>query len=167
MQGEISADVVTGIVQSVFATMIGLDICVEDVEWSPKGDRLTSCVYLEGDWNGAVSVECSRQHACEIAGHFLASEPPNEVNEDVCDVLGELANIIGGNIKSTIASDVRLSLPSVIEGSNYEVHVCGSDCLDRVAFRFSDGIFWVTVHAKDRFPDRAEVFSEPSEYRVQ
>ena len=91
------------------------------------GDRITSSVYLEGEWNGAISFECNRKHACQIARQFLASEPPEDVDADVRDVIGELANMIGGNIKSAIATDVRLSLPSVIDGSNYELHVCGSE----------------------------------------
>ncbi|MGA2571388.1 MAG: chemotaxis protein CheX [Terracidiphilus sp.] len=150
MQSAISTDLVTEIVQSIFATMIGVDIVAEDVPWSPTGDRLTSSVYLEGDWNGAISFECNRKHACHIAGHFLASDPPDEVNDDVRDVIGELANMIGGNVKSAISTDVRLSLPSVIDGSNYELHVCGSGSQDRIAFRFPSGVFWITVQAKDQ-----------------
>lgn len=149
MQTTISAEMVTEIVQSIFSTMIGLDITVDEIPWTAKGDRLTSSVYLEGEWCGAISIECNHQHACSIAGHFLAAEPPADVNDDVRDVLGELANMIGGNVKSVIASDVRLSLPSVIDGSNYELHICGSDSLDRIAFRFPNGLFWVTVQQKD------------------
>ena len=148
MQNEFHADLVTEIVQSIFSTMIGLDVSVSDTPWSSKGDRLTSTVYLEGDWNGAVSFECSGEHACQIAGHFMAAEPPAAVDDDVRDVLGELANMIGGNVKSVIATDVRLSLPSVIDGSNYELHVCGSDTSEKMAFQFPGGVFWVSVLKK-------------------
>jgi len=147
---QIHPDLVTDTVQSIFATMIGIDVSVVDAQLPHKGDRLTSSVSLEGEWNGVISFECSRTHACQIAGHFLAVDPPNEVNDDVRDVLGELANMIGGNIKSAISSDVRLSLPSVIDGSNYEFHVCGSDLQERTAFHSTDGLFWVTVQTKDR-----------------
>ena len=150
MQSTINTDLVTEIVQSIFSTMIGVDTEVEEIPWSPKGDRLTSSVYLEGEWNGAISFECNRKHACQIAGHFLAADPPEEVDADVRDVIGELANMIGGNIKSAISNDVRLSLPSVIDGSNYELHVCGSGPQDRIAFRFPSGVFWVTIQAKDQ-----------------
>jgi chemotaxis protein CheX len=150
MEVCITSDMVAEIVQSIFSTMIGMDVSVAAEAASfPKGDGLTSSVYLEGDWNGAVCFECNRQHACHIAGRFLSINPPDVIDDDVRDVLGELANMIGGNIKSTISSDVRLSLPSVVDGQNYRIHVCGSDVETRMAFRFPEGVFWVTILAKE------------------
>jgi Predicted inhibitor of MCP methylation, homolog of CheC len=149
MQAELSKDAVTEIVQSIFSTMIGVDVIAVDSPASHAGDRITSSVFLEGAWNGAVSLECSRQYACHVAGHFLAVEPPLIVDDDVRDVLGELANMIGGNIKSSISSEVRLSLPSVVDGSDYELRVCGSDALRKMAFETQDGVFWVTILSRD------------------
>ena len=149
MQNVIDTTLVSEIVQSIFATMIDLSVAVEEIPWSPNGDRITSSVYLEGEWSGAISFECHREHACQIASRFLAVEPPSEVDDNVRDVVGELANMIGGNIKSAISNNVRLSLPSVIDGSNYNIHVCGSDSYNRIGFRFPEGVFWVTVVAKD------------------
>jgi len=150
MQMEVSGDAVAQIVQSIFTTMLDLEVSPADVPWLAGGDRLTSSVYFEGDWNGAVSLECSRRQACYFAGKFLSMDPPEEVDDDVRDVLGELANIIGGNIKSVIAKDVRLSMPSVIDGSNYELRICGSERADKSAFHSAEGPFWVTIAGKDR-----------------
>ncbi len=47
--------------------------------------------------------ECDRQLACQFAGRFLSVDAPESVNDDVRDVLGELANMIGGNMKSALA----------------------------------------------------------------
>ena len=156
MEVCLNEDVVAEIVQSIFSTMVGLDVTIEEAPSSPKGDGLTASVYLEGDWNGAVCFECNRQHACHMAGHFLSISPPDVIDDDVRDVLGELANMIGGNIKSMMSSDVRLSLPSVVDGENYKFHVCGSDIKTRIAFRFSEGLFWVTVLAKETAPAGGE-----------
>lgn len=145
MATAVSVDVVAQIVESIFATMLDLEVRAVDEPSLPVGDRLTSSVYLEGEWNGAVSLECSRRQACHFAGQFLAADPPDTVDDDVRDVLGELANMIGGNIKSTMDGAIRLSMPSVIEGSHYEVRVCGAEVQDKVAFRFVGGDFCVTV----------------------
>ena len=59
-----------------------------------------------------LCVQCNRWEACRFTGRFLSIDPPDTVNEYVRDVLGELANIIGGNIKSTVASGLTLSTPS-------------------------------------------------------
>jgi chemotaxis protein CheX len=146
---KLSTEMVAQVIESVFGTMLDLDVTLDDAPWAPVGDRLTSAVYLEGKWNGAVLLECDHQQACQFTGKLLSMDPPEEVDDDVRDVLGELANMIGGNIKSIVSPDDRLSLPSVIDGNNYEVRVCGSDSKRRTTFRYSGGIFGVTIVGKD------------------
>ncbi|MGA9669903.1 MAG: chemotaxis protein CheX [Terracidiphilus sp.] len=160
MSMEITPDVVTHIVQSIFTTMLDIEVSTVAAPSLPTGDRLTSSVYLEGEWNGAVSLECNHRQACQFAGKLLAMDPPEEVDDDVRDVLGELANMIGGNIKSLMSTDVRLSLPSVIGGSHYEVRICGSKVRDKVGFSFHGGNFWVTILAKDRPAPRKSRISD-------
>jgi len=147
MQTEVSVEVLTQIVKSVFVTMMGLDVSPSETTWKPIGDRLTSFVQLTGDWNGAVVMECSRKQACQFAGRILSMDPPESVDDDVRDVLGELANMIGGNLKSNFTPLVRLSMPSVMDGSDYDLRICGSEVRERSAFECSEGIFWVTVLA--------------------
>jgi len=145
MTAEIEIADVASIVQDIFSTMMDLSVCKVEGPITPPGDRLTSSVYLEGSWKGAVSVECSRQQACDFAGRFLASDPPPAVDDDVRDVMGEIVNMIGGNFKASLGSDVRLSVPSVIDGSDYEIRICGSATCNKVAFRYEGGDFLVTV----------------------
>jgi len=78
-------------------------------------------------------IECSRLQACQFAGHILSMDPPESVDDDVRDVLGELANMIGGNLKSNFSSQVRLSMPSVMDGSDYDLRICGSEVRERSA----------------------------------
>jgi chemotaxis protein CheX len=148
MQNEVTVEGVNEIVASIFATMMDIPIWQSEIPWHPGGDRVTASVFLEGEWNGAVSLECSRDQACEFAGHFLSMEAPKAMDDDVRDVLGELANIIGGNIKSAMATNDRLSMPSVIDGSNYEFRICGSEVQNKIAFSFSGGHFWVSLIEK-------------------
>lgn len=140
---------VASIVQSVFTTMLELPVQTSEKNASRQGARVTASVFLEGTWNGAVSIECTRQQACDFAGKFLCSDPPSEVNDDVRDVMGELANIIGGNFKSTLGPNVFLSVPSVIDGSDYEVRVCCSGRRNEVGFEYEGGEFIVTVRESD------------------
>jgi chemotaxis protein CheX len=147
MQTEVKVELLTQIVQSVFTTMMDLEVFPGDKPWSFVGDRLTSMVSLAGDWNGAVLLECNRKQACQFAGRILAMDPPEAVDDDVRDVLGELANMIGGNLKSGMSTGVRLSMPSVMDGKDYDLRVCGSEVQERVSFQSADGHFWVTVFA--------------------
>jgi hypothetical protein len=62
-------------------------------------------------------------------------------------VLGELANMIGGNLKCVLTRGIRLSMPSVVDGSDYSLRVCGAEIRERLAFGCAEGPFWVTVLA--------------------
>jgi len=133
------------IVRSVFGTMMSLEVVESGVPWFPSGDRLTATVYLTGEWNGAVLLECDRAAACRFAGRFLAMDPPETVDDVVRDVIGELANMIGGNLKSVLSAGIRLSMPSVVDGGNYHLRICGAPVRERLCFDSDDGLFWVTV----------------------
>ena len=72
-------------------------------------------VRLTSGWNGAVLMECDKAQACRFTARFLSMDAPDSVDDLVRDVLGELANMIGGNLKCVLKGGMRLSLPSVIE----------------------------------------------------
>jgi chemotaxis protein CheX len=145
MQTEVSVELLAQIVESVFTTMMDLEVSPSDAPWNPSGDRLTSTVYLTGEWNGAVLFDCNPRQACQFAGRILSMDPPAVVDDDVRDVLGELANMIGGNMKCGMTTGVSLSMPTVMEGRDYDMRICGSQVLERIAFQCADGHFWVTV----------------------
>jgi chemotaxis protein CheX len=149
MLSDVSVEMLSEIVKSVFLTMMDLELSCSEKPWHPGGDRLTSFVQLTGDWNGAVMIECSRHQACHFAGRILAMDPPDAVDDDVRDVLGELANMIGGNMKSGMTTGVRLSMPTVLDGSDYDLRVCRSQVKEKLAFQCADGHFWVTVLSEE------------------
>jgi chemotaxis protein CheX len=123
---EVRLSELAQIVESVFATMLGLEAAECGKPWFPGADRLTSAVHLAGGWNGAVLLECDQRRACRFAGRFLSMDPFETVDNVVREVLGELANMIGGNLKRVLSQGIMLSMPSVMDGSGYSLRVCGS-----------------------------------------
>ena len=73
-----------------------------------------SSVAITGSWQGAVGFGSSQAAARNIAAAFLQMEPGEVSEEDLADVLGEMANIIGGNVKSLLPQPCALSLPQVL-----------------------------------------------------
>ena len=142
---EIHPEELIQIVESVFASMLSLEIFQSAAPWFPSGDRLTAAVQLAGEWQGAVLIECDRSQACIFAGRYLSIDPPAAVDDVVRDFLGELANMIGGNLKSVLGMGIQLSMPAVVNGSDYFLRVCGAEVRERLAFQSSEGTFWVTV----------------------
>jgi chemotaxis protein CheX len=103
-------------------------------------------VYLAGAWRGAVLLECDRSQACQFTSRLISIPVPEEVNADVRDAMGELANMLGGNLKSVLPRGVVLSMPSVVEGSDYSLRICGTNAaVERLAYASPTGVFWVTL----------------------
>ncbi len=150
----IHANEIAEIVESVFGTMLDLQVFRWAEPWLPDKDRITSSVHLTGDWCGAVLLECTRSQARRFCSRFLAA---GEMRPEDCeygtsgglddvarDVLGELANMIGGNLKCVLTRGTRLSMPSVVDG-DYSLRICGGAIQERLAFRCDEGVFWITV----------------------
>jgi len=133
------------IVESVVGTMMGLEVNESGTPWFSSSDRLTATVHLTGQWNGAIVLECNQLQARRFASRFLSIDPCDIADDVVRDVLGELANMIGGNLKCVLMRGMRLSMPSVVDGSDYYMPICGSEIRERLAFRCARNDFWVTV----------------------
>jgi chemotaxis protein CheX len=73
-----------------------------------------SSVSITGSWTGHVVYACSTAAARHAAACFLAMELDEVSQEDLSDVLGELANIVGGNVKAMLPAGCFLSLPQVV-----------------------------------------------------
>jgi chemotaxis protein CheX len=73
-----------------------------------------SSVSITGSWHGHVVYASSTAAARRAAAAFLAVEPDEVSPEDLSDVLGEIANIVGGNVKAMLPPGAQLSLPQVV-----------------------------------------------------
>lgn len=147
---EISPGELAQVVEGVFAAMMGLEVRTDEIPWSPSADRLTAAVQLIGEWRGAVLFECGPAQACAFAARFLSIARPAAVDNLVRDVLGELANMIGGNLKCMLAHGLQLSMPSVVSGSHYQFRICRAGLCLSQAFACEEGPFWVSVLAMDK-----------------
>ena len=86
------------------------------------GESLCASVSITGAWHGHVVVSCSAQAAQHAAAALLAMDVAEVTQQDTIDALGELANIVGGNVKSTLPSVCAISLPHVITGVGVDSH---------------------------------------------
>ncbi|SNY05045.1 chemotaxis protein CheX [Paractinoplanes atraurantiacus] len=73
-----------------------------------------SSVSITGSWTGHIVYASSTSAARRAAAAFLAMEMDEVSEEDLSDVLGELANIVGGNVKAMLPPGALLSLPQVV-----------------------------------------------------
>ncbi|HEY1755112.1 MAG TPA: chemotaxis protein CheX [Bryobacteraceae bacterium] len=133
------------IVEDVFRTMLNLDDIRSCSAEAPTPGSLTVAVQFVGEWNGAVLLRCTEQQALGFTARLMPGVQPNRIDEDVRDSLGELANMVAGNLKSVLPHGVALSMPSVIDGSDYALNICGSKAAYTLGFSSDLGEFWVTL----------------------
>ena len=108
---------------------------------------LTAAVYLTGEWTGAVMHSCGAapRPASSPAHSWGCPRPMTLVDDDVRDVMGELANMIAGNLKCTLAPGIRVSMPSVTDGPGYSLRVCGAHVVFAADSASDAGPFWVSL----------------------
>jgi len=147
---EIHLSELAEIVEYVFRSMVSLEVSESQQPWNPSVDRLTAMINLTGDWPGMLALECGRKQACAFAARFLSVDPPDVVDDVVRDVLGELTNMIGGNLKCVLAGGLKLSMPSVVDGADHRLRVCRAGIRERLVFECVEGVFSVAVLREER-----------------
>ena len=119
------ASLVTTATTEVFTTMLDMPLAAGNThrrqhDLSEHFNGVIAVVGLAGEWMGSGGLCCSEDMACNIAGQLLMTEFP-AVDREVIDAMGEVANIIVGNVKNELEETMgvlQLSLPTVIHGTN-------------------------------------------------
>ena len=86
-------------------------------------ETVTSMVGLAGAYSGLLSLHCPQRLAIRISACMLGAAC-SKVDADVRDAMGEMANMIGGDVKALFSprgSGLSLSIPTVVYGSDYAI----------------------------------------------
>jgi len=122
---DIGQDIVNA-ATDVFSTMLMIDLVVgEPVEGAgvEVTSNICSMLGLGGDIRGMLAVHCPAAVAMAITSGFLGMDV-DTLNEDVKDAIGEIANMIAGNLKIAFAGygvKVELAIPTSVVGESYRV----------------------------------------------
>ena len=117
MSTVVEHDQVFMIAQEVFAAMVDGDhglLQPWDGEMGPFVDPIVAWVDVYGDWPGRAALTASTATAQDLARALLDLGPDGEVTApDLVDAFGEVANVVGGNVKSLLPTQGSLGLPQV------------------------------------------------------
>jgi chemotaxis protein CheX len=129
--------------------MLGLTMQPRSAPPEVNGDRqISAFVQLNGDWEGAVAVNCTDALAKKVAAALFDVDGAEASEVDVHDAIGEVANMTAGQVKTLVSGYCRLSLPIVTAGTELSVSMPGSRVLTRASFDCGSEAFSVIVLQK-------------------
>jgi CheY-specific phosphatase CheX len=100
------------VASDVLSGMLGIEFKT-DANTNPALSELSAEVNVTGDWNAQIVVSTTNTGATQIAHCFFGNSAETLTREDLSDALGEVANMIGGNIKGLCWGETVLSIPKV------------------------------------------------------
>jgi chemotaxis protein CheX len=108
---------------------------------------VTAVVGFGGLLSGACVFRSGSTAAMKIAAHMTGMEFC-EIDDTVKDGIGEICNMLAGAWKGKVpdlAANCGLSVPAVITGRDYKLHVQAPEFQLNHAYRFEDASFAVTI----------------------
>jgi chemotaxis protein CheX len=124
------------VARDVWTSFLDEDVGLVAGDQGVADDRVTACVHLSGAFSGSVTVQCSDSAARDAAAVLFAI-PVGEVTDgEVVDAIGEIANMVGGNVKSMLPGPSNLSLPAVAQGYRSSLTVAGASVVRQVQLRW-------------------------------
>jgi chemotaxis protein CheX len=158
---EEAAEMIKAASGEVFGTMLGIELEAGEPQMGEAllRDGVSATVGIAGRFVGNGTLLLSHDAACQVAG-ALMGEDFETVRVEVLDAVGEVANMIIGNIKTYVeetsgAGPLGLSVPTVVFGRNYQTRSRIGDCGIRVPFSFADQKMELAFHLADN-PGEAE-----------
>ena len=146
---DVAGEIVAG-TRDVFSTMIMMDLEAGPV--LPRDEvniqsNLTSMLGLGGGMRGTLAVHCPKEVATGITSAFLGMDI-EEIDADVKDSIGEIVNMIAGNLKVTFAGvgiAIELAIPTSATGE--AIRLCGLAGANRLLVPLTcvNGTFWVEL----------------------
>lgn len=142
---HLSSDDVAQIVQEVWSSMLGLDVEPVEVPVEHTGPAVAGSVGVSGATDCLISMEMG-EDAAKLVGATMFGMSADEISDDdVSDAVGELTNMIGGNIKSLLPEPSTLSLPVVAHGKIPTLKVVGGRSLLNQCFVSGEHPIFINV----------------------
>ena len=145
---------ISNVVGNVFDTMLSME--VESIEGQPaetkNGNHIVGSVSFAGAVLGNLNLHVDEEFACLMTAAMLGMEIDEiEGDEEVHDVIGELCNMICGDLKSKLCDaglTCELSIPSITSGKAFKIESRGWERSEQYGFRSHDHTALVAVYMK-------------------
>ncbi len=132
--------IVTNAITEVFDTMLSMEVEAVDSDQQTgiDGNQVSGLIDIKGEIQGSINILTGDTFAGLMAASMLGMEPEEiEGEEEVNDVISEVLNIVGGNLKTALGNSgisCELSTPSISTGTGLEIESKDDQRLEKFAF---------------------------------
>jgi CheY-specific phosphatase CheX len=134
------------VTQDVFRIMAGMDVDSSPDPFSNFDGVIDSLLYYIGGAEGSLVLECSPNVACAFAERVTGLRAASLNEDDVRDAVGELVNMIGGNLKALLPGDTAISTPLVFTSPQDLPLQDGASQISSLDFRCEFGQFRLSLY---------------------
>jgi len=134
-------------VEEVFQMMLGVGCERNAGPVLHEDESVTAVVGFGGLLSGACVFRSGSSTAIKIAALMTGMEF-DEVDDTVKDAIGEIGNMLAGAWKGKVpnlSANCGLSVPAVITGRDYNLHVQAPEFQLHHAYKFDESSFDVTI----------------------
>jgi chemotaxis protein CheX len=136
---------------NTFKTFVGFDLVAGNPYFSGRTQEIdqdiSAVIGLSGDIRGAVVVAMKKKFAIKLAD-TLVGTAHTDMDDDIVDAIGEIVNIIAGNVKNDVpgGEKIVISLPTVVKGKDHSFAWPGKvSRILCISFRFEEDSFYLLV----------------------
>ena len=137
-------------VTDIWSTFLNMKVSPTEKPFKPQGtgNTLAGCVQITGEWQGSVTLYAPKEIGRKVAATMYSLDESQVDDQQMQDVVGEITNILAGNIKSILPAPCSISLPCVAV-TDFNLHHPGSQMLSTVNFECEGHTFLVIMHHKE------------------
>ncbi|HWP05261.1 MAG TPA: chemotaxis protein CheX [Polyangiaceae bacterium] len=116
MKADVAPAQLNEIAEKVWSMVLGLKLSPVacDPARAEARDFVLGKVTISGGWRGSVILGCTPSLARNAAAAMFGKTPAETEPDEIKDAFGELTNMVGGNFKTLLEGDCRLSVPNVM-----------------------------------------------------
>ena len=150
-------EILTEATTDVFNVMVSMDLeFIEDElpgsSEQNKESSVVGSIDFTGNVMGSFKIHLTNDFAFLITSNMFGMEIDElALEEDVYDVVGEISNMIGGNIKTFLSNNgfsCDITVPSIVSGSDFRTVVIKYGRREAYQFRYENNVIKVEIFIK-------------------
>ena len=148
LPAEVTASL-SQITQHVFATMGHIQLEEIRNEEPSRATAAGALLSYNDAESGMILIECDQSMALAFTRNFMPGANPRSLDNDVIDSMGELANMIAGNLKGLMPAETVISMPTVLCGAELHAFVALAKAHRCLTFESDCGRCYLTLLNRD------------------